>query len=151
MRPSAPSSWSPCPGPQQGRWHKADKILRTRSRQSHPRRSHGAGPSKFKVEKPLSVFKRVFLTFNSSSVGRKPMALMISPRSSAERKSCFFVSNRSKQTWNRVHSRPLINCHKFAFARTTSGFQQKAQTFRHLISSTASPVASVISSKSMSA
>ena len=149
MRPSAPSSSSPCPGPQQGRWHKAGKTLRTRSRQSHPRRSHGAGPSKFKVEKSLSL--SVFLTFNSSSVGRKPMALMISPRSSAERKSCFFVSNRSKQTWNRVHGKPLINCHKFAFARTTSGFQQKAQTFRHLISSTASPVASVISSKSMSA
>ena len=149
MRPSAPSSWSPCPGPQPGRWHKAGKTLRTRSRQNHPRRSHGAGPSKFKVEKSLSV--SVFLTFNSSSVGRKPMALMISPRSSAERKSCFFVSNRSKQTWNRVHSKPLINCHKFAFARTTSGLQQKAQTFRHLISSTASPVASVISSKSMSA
>ena len=25
---------------------------------------------------------------------------MILPRSSAERKSCFFVSNRSKHTWN---------------------------------------------------
>merc|ERR1711973_1079695 len=44
---------------------------------------------------------------------------MISPRSSAERNSTFLVSNRSKQT------------------------------LRHLISSTASPVASQISSKSM--
>merc|ERR1719175_340802 len=56
---------------------------------------------------------------SSSSVGRNPIALMISPRSSADRKSCFFVSKRSKQT------------------------------FRHLISSTARPVASLISSKSI--
>ena len=35
---------------------------------------------------------------SSSSVGLKPMARMISPRSSADRKSCFLVSNRSKQT-----------------------------------------------------
>merc|ERR1719370_1101645 len=60
-------------------------------------------------------------SFNSSSVGRKPIALMISPRSSAERNSCFLVSNRSKQT------------------------------LRHLISSGARLVASLISSKSMSA
>merc|ERR1711974_464300 len=58
-------------------------------------------------------------SFNSSPVGRKPIALMISPRSSADRKSCFFVSKRSKQT------------------------------LRHLISSTARPVASLISSKSI--
>merc|ERR1711936_341723 len=60
-------------------------------------------------------------SLSSSSVGLKPMALMISPRSSAERKSCFLVSNKSKQT------------------------------LRHLISSLARQVASMISSKSMSA
>merc|ERR1712141_980859 len=58
-------------------------------------------------------------SLSSSSVGLKPMALMISPRSSAERKSTFFVSNKSKQV------------------------------LRHLISSAASPVASLISSKSI--
>merc|ERR1740123_1723213 len=58
-------------------------------------------------------------SLSSSSVGLKPMALMISPRSSAERKSTFLVSNKSKQV------------------------------LRHLISSAASPVASLISSKSM--
>merc|ERR1719220_2758192 len=58
---------------------------------------------------------------SSSSLGRNPMARRISPRSSAERNSCFLVSNRSKQT------------------------------LRHLISSLARLVASLISSKSMSA
>merc|ERR1739849_39210 len=57
---------------------------------------------------------------SSSSVGLKPMALMISPRSSPERNSCCFVSNRSKQT------------------------------FKHLISSVARLVNSLISSKSIS-
>lgn len=33
------------------------------------------------------------------------MALMMSPRSSPERNSCFFVSNRSKQTWTDLHQR----------------------------------------------
>ena len=42
-------------------------------------------------------------SFNSSSVGRKPIALMISPRSSAERNSCLLVSNRSKQTWSKKY------------------------------------------------
>merc|ERR1711910_5354 len=55
---------------------------------------------------------------NSSSEGLNPIALMMSPRSSPERNSCFFVSNRSKQT------------------------------FRHLISSLARLVCSLISSKS---
>merc|ERR1712206_45544 len=35
---------------------------------------------------------------SSSSDGLKPIALMMSPRSSPERNSCFFVSNRSKHT-----------------------------------------------------
>merc|ERR1711910_305030 len=35
---------------------------------------------------------------SSSSDGLKPIALMMSPRSSPERNSCFLVSNRSKQT-----------------------------------------------------
>merc|ERR1712141_956688 len=60
-------------------------------------------------------------SFSSSSVGLKPMALMISPRSSAERKSTFLVSKRSKQV------------------------------LRHLISSAASPVLSVMSSNSIPA
>merc|ERR1711931_187314 len=58
---------------------------------------------------------------SSSSVGLNPMALMISPRSSPERNSCCLVSNRSKQT------------------------------LRHLISSVARLVRSLISSKSISA
>merc|ERR1711910_292607 len=58
---------------------------------------------------------------SSSSDGLKPIALMTSPRSSPERNSCFLVSNRSKQT------------------------------LRHLISSLARLVCSLISSKSMSA
>merc|ERR1711931_410359 len=58
---------------------------------------------------------------SSSSVGLNPIALMISPRSSPERNSCCLVSNKSKQT------------------------------LRHLISSVARLVRSLISSKSISA
>ena len=52
----------------------------------------------------------------------KPMALMMSPRSSPERNSCFFVSNRSKQTWADLHQREktrgrIYKCKPTAFPR----------------------------------
>merc|ERR1719327_2142676 len=43
-------------------------------------------------------------SFSSSSVGLKPMALMISPRSSTDRKSTFLVSNKSKQVFKHLIS-----------------------------------------------
>ena len=99
---------------------------------------------------------------------------MILPRSSAERKSCFFVSNRSKHTWNedlsekrdrvsdmrvmRVFEKAqtvVSNCRE-VFQLSCLHVSQKELTkslqivtFRHLISSTARPVASLISSKSI--
>ena len=45
MRLSAPSSWSPCQDPQQGRWRRVGRILQTRSRRTRPRRSPAASPS----------------------------------------------------------------------------------------------------------
>ena len=41
-------------------------------------------------------------SLSSSSEGLKPMALMMSPRSSPERNSCFLMSNRSKHTWGKA-------------------------------------------------
>ena len=96
-------------------------------------------------------------SFNSSSVGRKPIALMISPRSSAERKSCLFVSNRSKQTWSNCWGeigakRKLIATH-FQRLRIQGLLVLYENIFtlftlRHLISSCARLVDSLIPSKS---
>ena len=45
MRLSAPSSWSPCQDPQQGRWRRVGRTLQTRSLRTRPRRSPAASPS----------------------------------------------------------------------------------------------------------
>merc|ERR1711915_297366 len=84
------------------RLHKAGRILRIQFHRIHLHRLH---------EEDL----------HSSSVGLNPIALMISPRSSPDKNSCFLVSKRSKQT------------------------------LRHLISSCCRLVISLISSKSISA
>merc|ERR1712192_263309 len=86
----------------------------TRTRELTLKRS-AKPPALLSTRSNVSRFALTCLTQRS----RISCQLMISPRSSADRKSCFFVSNRSKQT------------------------------LRHLISSTARPVASLISSKSI--
>ena len=96
----------------------------TRSRQNRPHQPHGgAQPA------PLQMAWRPFLDplcfqhFHFSEHFKtiiclwcsmlkvsiceclKPIALMMSPRSSPERNSCFFVSNRSKHTWTRANNK----------------------------------------------
>ena len=104
----------------------------------------------------------------------KKIKKVILPRSSAERKSCFFVSKRSKHTWNQELSEMrdrvsemrvmrvfenaqtvVSNCRE-VFQLSCLHAKRAARrkslqivTFRHLISSTARPVASLISSKSI--